>query len=115
MKTTLRTNVEASPLPLLIKYCVSGINTTITHMMSKTPANNNYVNIAQDICGICLEGSRYAVVLAANYQGRQKYGSLTMNRRTPNSSGPRRQPTRTRTPFKGRCYGCGRDGHHVTE
>ena len=98
-----------------IKYCVPGITTTTTHMMSKTLANDAYVNVAQDICGSCSEESSDVVVLAANYQGRQKYVSRMRDRRTPNSSGRRRRPTRTTAPFKGSCYDCRREGHHATE
>ena len=115
MKTTLLTNDKAPPLPLLIKYFEPGIATTITHMMSKTPANNAYVNISQEICGSCSEENNNAVVLTASYQGQQEYGNHTRNRCTPKSLGPRRQPTRATIPFKETCYDCVWEGYHVTE
>ena len=121
VKEPLRTNVEASLPPIPIKYRVPGLVTVITHLMSTIPANEAYVNVAQDICRRCSDESNGAVILAANFRGGKPYGTDNRNPDTHNSSRNPRfsrsqgRPPPNKTSFKGSCFGCSRDGHHATE
>ena len=113
--------MEASLPPIPIKYRVPGLATMITHLMSTAPANEAYVNVAQDTCGSCSDESDDVVILVANFRSGKPYGTGNRNPDTRNSSrNPRFSwsqgwPPPNKTPFKGSCFGCSRDGHHVTE
>ena len=126
-RDNIRGAIKLTPDPIPLRYQVPGLATTITHMTNKKSANDAYVNRMQEFCIECSdeESEEDGVVNAANYRGRQQQPRQHDRNRRQYDRNRTSPPTQTKStslntkynkaPFKGSCYGCGREGHHAGE